>query len=156
MSYALCEHESIFDWVCLTSSIFYTMGTPATSHCWIILGKILNWPLCTFCHVWFHIVGAVPVSAEPVRMVSRVGSAPPSLQNGVEHTYCLYYGLLYHNIVHGGSLPVGVLLAGLDFKWGFLFIPPVRIISTMKSSSCIHESHWSLFPWILIRCFCRS
>ena len=156
MRSALCKHRTRCGWGCLTYSILDTLGTPGTSHCLIVLGVLLNLPFCTLYYVWVHIVGAVPVSVKPVWMISKQVSAPPALNRGVEPTCCLSYGLLCHTHLHGGGLPVGILLPSLAGKLGVFLVPPVRNIPIMKNSFCHHEFHWRLFPRIFISRFCRS
>ena len=74
-----------------------------------MLGVLLNLPLHTLRHVWVHIIGVVPISVEPVRMVPGGVSAPPALQWGIDPTCCLSVGFFGHTRVHVRSLPVGII-----------------------------------------------
>ena len=152
----LCKHGTRFGRGCLTSSVLDTLVTPAPSHFWIALIVLLNWLLRTLRHVWVRLIGEVPVSAEPIRMISGGFSATPALYRGIDPTCCLSYILFGHTHVHGRSLPVGNIWAIIDRKWGVFMILPVIIISIMKPPSWRHEYHWQLFPWICIICFCES
>ena len=82
MSSACCKCGTPCGWGCLTFSILNTLVTLASSHCWIMLSVIFNWPLCTLCHVWVHIIWSVPVSVEPSFMVYGGGHCTPNTTEG--------------------------------------------------------------------------
>ena len=61
----------------------------------VILARfsILNWLLYLLINVRGPLVGGVSVGVKPVHMISGGIGATPSLQRGVDPTYCLYYFL---------------------------------------------------------------
>ena len=153
----LWKHVMCCGWGCLTSFKFYTLRTPVPSHWWISFDVLLNWPLWTLRHVWVHLFGKVPVSVEPFWMVSGGVSSPPSIQQVIDPTCWISYGLFGYTHVTRHGIPVGILWAILDGKWREFLIQPVRSISgLMRFSSRGHESHYRLIPWMFISCLCRS
>ena len=88
-------------------------------------------------------------------MVSVRVIVPPALQQGVEPTFCLYYGLFGHTYTNGRGIPFCSILVSWYGKWRLFLIHPVKRISIMKLSSWGHESHWNLLTRIFIICFWR-
>ena len=146
-----------YGWGCPTYSILESLGNPVSYHHWIELDILLNWPLHTFRHIRFRLVGEVSVGVEPVCMVYGGVSKTPALYRGIGTTCCLYYGHFTHTHTCGHGVSLGIVWAIWDGKrWVFLIQPVRWIYDPIKFSSWGHESHWRLPPWVFIIRFLRS
>ena len=123
---------------------------------WIMLCILLNELLFTFRNVWVHLVWKVTVGVEPVFMVSGWVGSPPTLQRGIDTTYCLYCGIFGHISTHVCGIPVDIIWVSQSGKWRMFLILPVRRIYIMKIFSWEHEHHLYLLLWLFVSCFWRS
>ena len=111
------EHGAFCSLVCLNPFSLATLGTPAPSYCWNILGILLNWLVYTFRNIQVHLVGAVNVHVEPFRLVSGGVNASPALQGIVEPTCFLSYRLFSHTHTYNHGLPLGIVCSSWSGKW---------------------------------------